>query len=265
MISDSLGQNFHPILGERKIVSLVPSSTETLCALGLEDSLIGITRYCVHPPNLLETKQTVGGTKQLNWKSLEGLAPNIVIGNKEENTPSIFDGLKKRNIPYFVAFPLCVDDAIADIHRLGALFDTARTAQSVCQDIQAQRNTLIHSKEPFTYVYLIWRKPWMVVNHNTFIHSMLSEIGGINSCRHLDERYPTLELDTLKSLNPDVIFLSSEPYAFNDSHMKELKNNGFEQPILYIDGESCSWHGVRMMDGLKYLKDLKDNQIRPHL
>ena len=105
MVTDALGQVFNPIVDAQRIVSLVPSTTETLCGLGLEHKIVGITRYCVHPHHLQETKTIIGGTKQLNWKHLENLNPDIVIGNKEENTPAIFKGLRDRNISYFVAFP----------------------------------------------------------------------------------------------------------------------------------------------------------------
>ena len=261
MITDSLGQCFKPMVNVQRIVSLVPSTTETLCALGLESKVVGITRYCVHPPHLLSTKSTIGGTKQVNWKSLEHINPEIAIGNKEENTPAIFDGLKKRNIPYFVAFPQTLEEAKLDIYKLGELFGVHQTANEICQSITSQLSQLKPLKNTFTYAYLIWRKPWMAVNHNTFIDSMLSQIGGINICSELAARYPTLSLEKLMSLNPDVIFLSSEPYAFNDTHVDELKMAGFRQPVIHISGEYCSWHGVRIKEALNYLQALKSTQI----
>ena len=256
MIRDALGQEFVAPLTDAKIVSLVPSTTETLYALGLENQLLGMTRYCVHPRHLLAEKTIVGGTKQLNWKKLESLAPTIVLGNKEENTPAIFAGLSQKDIPYFVAFPQTVDEAIQDIQTLGDLLGASDQSLKIAKGIEAERQSLHLKSTTFSYAYLIWRKPWMTINKDTFIHAMLSEAGGKNVFEDDDSRYPQFDLDELKARRPDFIFLSSEPYAFNQTHIDELHHHGFQQKIRLVNGEMCSWHGSRMKQGLEYLQEL---------
>lgn len=256
MIRDAIGQAFESPLTGVDIVSLVPSTTETLSALGLENKLLGITRFCVHPQHLLSQKTIVGGTKQINWKTLDSLAPDFVLGNKEENTPAIFEALSQRNIPYFVAFPQTVDEAIQDIRTLGILLHARHASQKIVKAIEVQRLLLQSNSLDFSYAYLIWRKPWMTINQDTFIHSMLEEAGGKNVFAGHASRYPQFHLDELKHLQPDLLFLSSEPYPFAQQHIEELQASGFKQNIILINGEMCSWHGSRMISGLSYLQNL---------
>lgn len=254
MIIDALGQSFSTPLKKPRILSLVPSTTETLCELGLEQNIVGITRYCVHPPEIKYSAQVIGGTKQLNLKQVEQLNADLAIGNKEENTPKINNYFKSKKIPFFIAFPQNTDQAIDDILKLGLLFDKQQEAEEICLEIKERRSKLRSIKTSFTYAYLIWRRPWMSINSQTFIGAMLSEIGGQNIFADEANRYPEITLRKIVSKQPDVIFLSSEPYSFKPEHIQEIRDAGYANPIREIDGEYCSWHGVRMKRAFDYLK-----------
>ncbi len=237
----------------RRIVSLVPSTTETLFALGLGDRVVGITRFCVHPREQLEEIVKVGGTKDLVEERIEALQPDLVIGNAEENTREMFAWLESR-WPLYVAFPRTVDDAIADLRNVGRLVGAPEAAEAHAAEIEAARAALV--ARPFTYAYLIWREPWMAVNDDTFIAAMLAEAGGRNVFGPLSDRYPTVELADL--LPADQILLSSEPFPFGDKHIDELVAQGLSRGQLrLVDGERCSWHGVRMAAGFRYLGGLR--------
>lgn len=236
-----------------RIVSLVPSTTETLFALGLGDRVIGITRFCVHPREQLEEIVKVGGTKDLVEERMEALQPDLVIGNAEENTREMFAWVEAR-WPLYVAFPRSVDAAIADLRTLGRLVGAPEVAEARAVEIEAARAAL--AARPFSYAYLIWREPWMAVNDDTFIAAMLAEAGGRNIFGTHAERYPTIEPTDLTGA--DQIFLSSEPFPFADKHVAELVERGLSRGQLrLVDGELCSWHGVRMAAGFRYLGGLR--------
>lgn len=257
MILDALSQNFYPTDQYERIISLVPSTTETLYHLGVQDKLVGVTRYCVHPPEARANKVVVGGTKQLIWKKFDTLKADLVIGNKEENTKEIYESISKKNVPYYVAFPQSIDEAIQDISNLGRLFNSSST-DSIISSITNSRLAYSCPHKHFTFAYLIWRNPWMTINSQTFIAQMLKEIGGINVYQDHKTRYPTITLEDLKEKSPDVVFLSSEPYPFGPEHYCDLEASGIPASIVEINGEYSSWHGVRMRDAFPYLKDIRE-------
>jgi iron complex transport system substrate-binding protein len=237
----------------QRIVSLVPSTTETLFALGCGDRVVGLTRVCVHPADRVAGRIKVGGTKDLDEARLRGLAPDLVFGNVEENTPEIFSTVEAI-CPLHAAFPRTVDDALEDLLAVGALTDTRAAAAEHHARIVAARPAAA-TRRPFTYAYLIWRRPWMASSSETFIASMLAEFGGRNVFADRQPRYFELSAGELSAAAPDVVLLSSEPFPFKDRHRDELAaESGLPADrFALVDGEYCSWHGVRMAAGLDYL------------
>lgn len=235
----------------RRIVSLVPSTTESLFALGVGERVVGVTRFCVHPATEVATRVKVGGTKDLHLDRLAALDPDLVVGNAEENTRAMFDTIAPR-WPLWVAFPRTVDQAVADLRTLGALVGEAEAGAHAAHAVDAVRAALPR-RAPWTYVYLVWRRPWMAASADTFIAAMLAEVGGVNLLPP-EPRYPELDLDRLRALGPDRILLSSEPFPFAAKHVEELVAAGFARDrVRLVDGEACSWHGVRMGEGLRGL------------
>lgn len=236
----------------RRIVSLVPSTTETLFALGVGDRLVGRTRYCVHPARELADVPEVGGTKSPRLAELAALRPDLVLANEEENKPALWPRLELL-APLYVAYPRTVDEALHDLRTTARLVGAEARGDELVATCQAARAELARVRRPFTYAYLIWKDPWMAVGPDTFVASMLAEVGG-RCALNTDERYPRLELDALVAADPDVVYLSSEPYAFTAEHAAELGR--LAERARLVDGELCSWHGARMVRALPYLAEL---------
>lgn len=242
-----------------RIVSLVPSITESLFAFGLGDRVVGVTRFCVHPADARERAVVVGGTHDVNVEQLCALRPDFVIANQEENPRELLETLGER-VPTFITFPRTVKDGIALLRQLGTLTGEEETAERYAADAEAAA-AAARAGAPATpprVLYLIWRKPWMTVNGDTFVHDMLARCGAVNVMADAAGRYPEVEADEVVTLRPDAIFLSSEPYQFAPEHATEwLQVSGLPAAQLgqvpLVDGELCCWYGTRMVAGLRYL------------
>lgn len=251
-VVDGIGRPVSLSAPPERIVSLVPSTTETLFALGLGDKVVGVTRYCVHPRQSLDEIPKVGGTKELERHRLEALEPDLLLGNAEENTREMFTWLEAR-WPLYVAFPKSVDEAITDLETMGVIVGAAAEAAAVAAELRATRMVLHAARKErrFRYAYLIWRGPWMVASDDTFIAAMLAEAGGENAFAGVTGdgagRYPTVRPEDLADPAIDRVLLSSEPFPFKEKHAEELVAAGVpREKIQFVDGELCSWHGVRM-------------------
>jgi ABC-type Fe3+-hydroxamate transport system substrate-binding protein len=253
---DARGLRFAPAAPPRRIVSLVPSTTESLFALGAGPSVVGVTRFCVHPAEGLRGLSRVGGTKDLDLARLAALDPDLVLANAEENTREIFAAIEGR-WPLFVAFPRDLDTAIADLRDLGRLVHQEAAAAALVGRIQAARAALA-ARPPRRALYLVWREPWMAVSPDTFISALLAEAGLHNPLPADGPRYPTLEPAALAALDPDLVLLSSEPFPFREKHRAELAaRSGLPlERFRLVDGERCSWHGARLEQALPYLGSL---------
>jgi ABC-type Fe3+-hydroxamate transport system substrate-binding protein len=239
-----------------RIISLVPSQTELLFDLGLDEQVVGITRYCVFPTQWTKTKHLVGGTKKVNAASIEALQPDLIIANKEENTLADIRSLQKK-FPVWVSDVSSLDDALEMIAIISQICERVNAGKSLCRQIRASFDSLQASVcVKYTVVYLIWRKPWIAVGSNTFIHDMLQKIG-LDNCLQRIPRYPTVTADQLNSLRPDFIFLSSEPYPFDERHRSEIQSINPRSKILLVDGQMFSWYGSHLLKSAEYFKSLR--------
>ena len=258
-VTDARGKRFNWDKPPSRVISLVPSTTETLYKLGVGDSVVGVTRYCVHPSSATTDKVVIGGTKQCNIERMKSVHPDLVICNQEENTPEIVQAIEELGIDVYVAFPTTHSEALHEIQVLGQMFNKT----SITDQWQTKFTNKLKGDtySPFTYAYLIWRKPWMGVGKDTFIHQQLSIIGGVNAFEYHKDRYMTLENEDL--MQPDLhILLSSEPFPFEAKHIQELIALGIPAHRIHlIDGEYCSWHGVRMIESIEYLRHWKQTQL----
>jgi ABC-type Fe3+-hydroxamate transport system substrate-binding protein len=241
----------------QRVVSLVPSTTETLFDLGLPP--VGVTRYCVHPAAGLADLPRVGGTKDVVVERVRALRPDLIVGNCEENTREIFAALEPI-APVYAAFPRTVDDALADLLRLGALLGRHEQAQAWAERIGAERAALrALPPSPERVAYLIWRKPYMAVSGDTFIGAMLREAGLHNVFEQHPERFPVIEPHQIAAAAPNRVLLSSEPFPFRATHAAELAEaTGLPgAAFAAADGELCSWHGTRLVLGLAALRSAR--------
>ncbi len=240
-----------------RIISLVPSLTEYLWALGLEQEVVGITKFCIHPEQWWKTKTRVGGTKKLNFEVLEALEPTLVIANKEENTKEDIARLQQ-NYPVLLTDINTLDDAFYYLLEIGHKVNRMAQAQALVAQIKRGFQELGPVANCASFLYFIWKDPYFVVGPNTYINALLSHFGLQNYCSI--ERYPALDelmnQPAHSNATPDLIFLSSEPYPFKDEHVSSFQKQFPNSKVRLIDGEMCSWYGSRMLLVPAYLKRL---------
>lgn len=252
LVYDQLQQPVNIPTQAQRIVSLVPSQTELLYDLGLDHEVVGITKFCIHPAEWPKRKTIIGGTKQFDFDSIQKLKPDLIIGNKEENYQEGIEMLM-RYYPVWMSDIYKLDDAHTMIEQIGVLTHKQERAGQLVQEIQEQFST-IETFNGQRVLYLIWRKPWMAAGQNTFINNMLA-ISGFTNCL-TEERYPELTASAIEQLNPDFIFLSSEPYPFKEKHFVELQQILPNAKLVLVDGEMFSWYGSRLLKFPAYLHSL---------
>lgn len=322
-LEDARGQSITLADPPRRIVSLVPSQTELLSSLGLDEEVIGITRFCVRPEAWRETKRIVGGTKLLRPDRIEELKPDLIIANLEENAKSDVEGLEDV-APVYVTNVRTLEDALDMIESVALLVDRpsegARVASAIIAAFDALRDDLGGSEpasprpgtterggprpgtsepgtsrpgasgrsttkarisEPGTSepadrrstvspktppvervgstlraAYLIWREPYMSVGGDTFIHEMMLR-GGFGNAFGRAQRYPQISLRDLIDADPDVVFLSSEPFPFREKHRPEIQTMLPAARVELVDGQLFSWYGSRLIHTPDYLRGLR--------
>ena len=232
---------------------MVPSQTELLFDLGLEEQVVGITKFCVHPQEARLTKSIIGGTKNLNVEKIRSLQPDLIIANKEENELEAINQLQDE-FPVWVSDVKNRSEAIEMIQQIGTLTDRVLQANQVCNTVQFAFRDL-RKRSPDAVLYLIWQNPWMAAGCDTFIHSMVEEMGWVNVIK--TPRYPVLLDKELPDLNPDLILLSSEPFPFREKHVAELQTIVPGAKVILVDGEMFSWYGSRMVLAPKYFNSLE--------
>ncbi|UKT62201.1 helical backbone metal receptor [Pedobacter mucosus] len=251
--TDQMGRRVTFDFPPKRIISIVPSQTELLFDLGLDSEIVGLTKFCIHPIEKFAERTKVGGTKKLNIDLIKDLKPDLIIGNKEENTQSDIEELAA-HFPVWMSDIFTLDDAMKTIMEIGALVDKEPEANYLNHLIYAGFRDLkmlaLQNKIDRKVAYLIWRKPYMAAGKNTFIDDVLLSNGMTNVIKQ--NRYPIVTLEELKTLDCDLILLSSEPYPFNEKHIEEIKNAIPDTTILLVDGEMFSWYGSRLVKAVQY-------------
>lgn len=248
----------------QRIVSLVPSITETVFALGAGERVVGVTDYCTHPPEAVACVTKVGGTKNPQVEKIIQLAPDLVIFNEEENRREDFLQLAESGLPLYVTAPRTVADGITMIDKLGALLGCEEESTPLVQRLQGLYQQVVTetAHQPRFRVFCpIWRKPWMSFNSATYSDDMLWCCGGENIFRAQPERYFQLTLEEVTDLAPQVVLLPSEPYPFSTKHFVHLRPlaktpAGQAGHFYCIDGMALCWYGPRIADGLEQLSRL---------
>lgn len=243
----------------KRIVSLVPSQTELLVDLGLEDRIVGLTKFCIYPKHLRKTKTIVGGTKQIHIDRINALNPDIILCNKEENSKAIVEACEQI-CPVHVSDIFTIEDALELMQQYGAMFQVSSQAtlliETIRKDWQAFQN-YISDKPTLKVAYFIWKKPWMVAGAHTFIDYLLACNRYENAFAHMS-RYPEIQLEALHANKVRHVFLSSEPYPFKATHVKALQDHlGEDIAIHIVDGEMFSWYGSRLQYAFDYFKSLR--------
>lgn len=240
----------------QRIVSLVPSQTELLHYLGLEERVVGITKFCIHPHEWYRKKTRVGGTKNVDFDKVRALEPDLIIGNKEENNQRDIEQLQGQ-YPTWVSDIYTLEDVYEMMTQLGIVLGVTPKTTVLVEQLRRDMDSLQANQAPNKRVaYFIWRKPWMVAAHHTFIDHLLGLAGFINVFG-TQERYPEIELEQLAIAQPEIIFLSSEPYPFKEKHQMELAMICPGAAIELVDGEMFSWYGSRLLHTANYIQNLQ--------
>ena len=243
--------NFPP----KRIISLVPSQTELLIDLGLENELVAITRFCIHPKHIFETKIKVGGTKNYKLDKIRALKPDLIIANKEENDKESLEALAKE-FPVWISDIKTLEDAFEMIKGIGKISNTKVEAEKMLSVLKKQFNELDIYRREKKVVYLIWKDPFMTISQDTFIHDILKRAGFQNAFANLEGRYPEISLEDIKAQKPDYIFLSSEPYPFKTKHIAWFQENLPNVKVRIVDGEMFSWYGSRLLKVVDYISTI---------
>lgn len=261
--TDQLQKEIQLSVLPKRIVSLVPSQTELLASIGLNEEVIGITKFCVHPNHWFRSKQRIGGTKNVDIEKVRTLQPDLIIANKEENVREQVLELEKI-APVWTSDIHSIEDALSMMQSIGALTGKTAEANSLITTIEAKRALLqkqIHdTKKQLRVVYLIWKDPYMAAGGDTFIDTMLQACGW-NNCQRDRMRYPEISFSELAQLRPDLVLLSSEPYPFQQKHIIELQQVLPDTKVVLADGEMFSWYGSRMADAFDYFRKMLQESV----
>lgn len=238
-----------------RVISLVPSITETLFDLSLTaDEIVGRTKFCIHPKEIIDKVEIIGGTKNLNIEKIKSLKPDLIIANKEENVKEQVEELMN-DFKVLVTNIETLEDNYYLIKQLGHIFNKEEKAQFFnlktyeAFDIQKLEKTL-------KVAYLIWKNPYMTIGGDTFISRILEELGFENLFKN-QKRYPEVQLEDIQEA--DFIFLSSEPFPFKEKHIEEIQEICKNQRIMIVDGEAFSWYGTHLAKCGNYYRELLED------
>lgn len=238
----------------RRIVSLVPSQTELLFDIGLEEQMVGVTRFCVHPARARRQCRSVGGTKGVKIDRVLALRPDLVVANREENLASDVAELEQQ-VPVWVSDVRDLPSALAMIRGLGKVTGRERQGDAIAADIEGQFAGFRPDRRR-SVCYLIWRDPYMAAGSDTFIHDLLTRVGWHNVL-HDTPRYPAVTAESLREHRPDLLLAASEPFPFGPRHRAELEALSPGAQVLFVDGELFSWYGSRLSRTLSYIHELQ--------
>ncbi len=237
-----------------KIVSLVPSLTELLFDLGLEKNIKGITNFCISPKDKVKKIEKIGGTKNINIDKINTINPDLIIASKEENTKKQIEELSKKYNIYLTDINT-LDDALTEINNIGIITKTKKNAKQIINKIKHNFSKISLSLNGKSFAFFIWNNPLMVVGKNTFINDIMKKTGGKNIFDFKHDRYPVTTLNEIEKLNPDIIFLSTEPYKFTEKH-KKIFTNLKSTKLFIVDCEYFAWYGSRLIKSPEYINNL---------
>jgi len=260
-IADDLGFRVELAGPPARIVSLVPSWTETLFALGLRSEVVGVTKFCVEPAEAVAVVPRVGGTKNPDLRAIVNLAPDLVVANAEENRREDVERLRDRRIAVFTTYPRTVPGAVESLLKLGRAVGRDAEAHALARKVtrtvsEIEAHLGVWAKLRLRVFCPIWKNPWMSFNADTYAHDVLRMLGFNNVFASAGERYPIATLEQTLARKPDLVLLPDEPYVFGDKDVEELKTMlppALSRRVLLVSGRDLHWYGVHMVAGLKTL------------
>jgi ABC-type Fe3+-hydroxamate transport system substrate-binding protein len=285
-IRDALDRELTLSMPAERIVSLVPSETESVAELAGIERLVGRTDFCEEPAGEIDRVPSVGGTKKFDADAVAELQPDLVLANKEENGRKLVEQLIEAGLPVHVSFPHTVPEALGYLQSLAAMLGVSPQAEPIVRAESAfeQRRNAVHHDEPLRVFVPIWRDPWMTFDGRAFASDMLELCGMVNvfldrprryplaadlgkreawsedRVGERDTRYPRIRLEEVAQREPDAILLPDEPYAFSDKDAAELAELDVPAArtgrIRLVSGKDLFWYGTRVGPALERLGEV---------
>lgn len=257
-----------PRLPATRIASLVPSLTDAVFRLGRGDTVVARTEYCVRPHGDIERVETVGGTKNPDVRRLIELRPDVVLANREENTRRRVGRIAER-LPVLLTDPRGPRDVPALWRELGVVTGAPDLADRLAAAVEAELGRSTGDAPRPSFVYWIWREPWMAAGHGTYISALLEAAGWRNALPRDATRYPKVTPDEALALGPNALLFSSEPFEFRlprdldpfgarwHAEHGDVWRRDAAPPALAVDGERLSWYPSLTLEGLEYAAELR--------
>lgn len=236
-----------------RIVSLVPSLTEFLSDIDLDEEVVGLTKFCIQPNHWWKNKTRVGGTKKVNLEIIKDLKPDLIIANKEENTQSDIEYLQNL-CPVYVSDILNFDDAFQAMQAIGKLCHREQKADHIVNLSKQTAKSIQRPASKMSCIYVIWHLPTMLSGQKTYINSILNHLGLKNVAVQFEGRYPAIDENISTHSKIDYVLLSSEPFPFKEKHIAEYQKSFPNSKILLVDGEAFSWYGSRIYKSEAYFE-----------
>ncbi|MEL7148482.1 MAG: helical backbone metal receptor [Bacteroidota bacterium] len=248
ILADQMGNQIAIDTPFKRVVSLVPSQTELIVDLIGTERLVGRTKFCIHPSEAVLNVPVIGGTKKFNFDQISSLKPDLIIGNKEENYKDGIEQLQ-RDYPVWMSDINNLSDSYEMIRSVGKLLGVEEKATNLADRVEASLSSVKNSQHGRA-LYFIWQRPFIVAGKSTFIDYMLRFLGFSNTC--IQMRYPEMDQYVLENLDPDYVFLSSEPFPFKQKHIDSFKKMFPRASVKLVDGEMFSWYGSRLLYAADY-------------
>jgi ABC-type Fe3+-hydroxamate transport system substrate-binding protein len=292
---DSLGREIVLARAPARVVSLVPSDTYSLVALGAGERLIGRTRYCVEPARVVEPIPVMGGTKNADVEAIIEAFPDLVLANREENTKKDLERIAQAGIAVYVSFPKRVADGLAHLGRLARILDIAddgKVKDTLKRHYEALRTAEAASERlaPVATFFPIWMDPLMTIHGDTLISDVLRLGGAANvfadrvrryplaadlgktapltsdQTEGRDTRYPRVGWDEVVERAPELVLLPDEPHDFTEADavrfraldIPAAKRGDNVAAVVKVDGKDFSWYGARALEGLARVRVIVD-------
>lgn len=239
-----------------RIISLVPSITETLFELGLDDEIVGVTRFCVSPAGKVKSKVKVGGTKDPDLAAIVELKPDIVIVNIDENRKEDADYLQQHGIRLLITFPNTIEESMQMIRQLGEELSVRASARKLCGEILGKMDFQPPARK--SCLALVWRRPFMTAASETYVHHICKFFGfDISLPDQSAGRYPELRETTIAEIDPEVVLFPDEPYPFQMKHLEEFRKKFPEvravkrSRLALFNGQHLTWFGYGTLRALR--------------
>jgi len=245
-----------------RIISLVPSWTETLFALGLGERVVGVTKFCIEPAEKLEAVTRIGGTKNPDVRKIVALKPDLIIANAEENRREDVERMRAQGLAVFTTYPRTVPGAVESLLKMARAAACESEADLMAREItrtvsEVEASVGVWSRLRIRAFCPIWKNPWMAFNADTYAHDVLRMMGFNNVFASAGERYPMTTIDQALERNPDIVILPDEPYEFGERDLDELRTTlpaPLARRTLIVSGRDLHWYGYHMVAGLKSLE-----------